>query len=82
MWGEGSVAATPNGKIAVVTLSEIGKANFGVEVVKMAGVCGQVDTSPLIGQKKERVRVGTETRRPAVVRGPGESRQVADGRGQ
>ena len=35
---EGSVAAAPSVKIAVVTLSEIGNANIGVEVVKMAAV--------------------------------------------
>ena len=47
-----------------------------VKVVKMAGVFGQADTSPLIGQKKEGVLVGKETRRPAVVRGQIESRRV------
>ena len=35
----------------------------------MAVACGQVDTSPPIGQKKGRVWVGTVTRLPAVVRG-------------
>ena len=44
------VAAAPSVKIAVVTLSETGNANFGIEVVKMAGNCGQVDILSLIGQ--------------------------------
>ena len=34
----------------------------------MAGVCGQVDTSLLIGQKKGRVLVEKETGRSMVVR--------------
>ena len=38
------------------------------EVIKMAGVCGQVDTSLLIGQKKGRVLVEKETGRSMVVR--------------
>ena len=48
--GEDSVAAAASVKIAVVTLSEIGNANIGVDVVKMATVCGQVDILSLIGQ--------------------------------
>ena len=43
-------AAVPNVKIALVTLSEIGNVDIGVEVVMMAAVCRQVDTSSLTGQ--------------------------------
>ena len=39
-------------KIAVVTLSEIGNANFGVKVVKTAGVCGQAEVEETSWSRK------------------------------